>query len=190
LPRECPFNVARNLFALQDLYTYTTDNRWTCQFCGKSFYDSYFLDRHFDLRHPIEDKEMRESICLADYCDWMRCDMITHRVQVHYWDMALCQQTTMKSLMDKCLMIITSCIPAGLNSSLHSFVFETLNNSLCKPLTCHSYFTLGIDNDQSSALVTSLKILLTVVLLLAVSMYYSAAISYFYYGQTLFKMKR
>jgi len=190
LPPDCPFNINRNLFSIQDLYTVTTENRWTCQLCGKSFYDSYFLDRHFDLRHPIDDSQSRDLICLADYCDWMRCDVVGHRLHVHFWDIALCQQTTMRDLMDKCLAIISSCIPSGINSSVHHLVSESLNNSLCKHLTCDAYFTDGIHSDQGAALFISLKILITVSLLFGLGMYYYIAVAYFYYNQTVIKMTR
>lgn len=50
--------------------------QWTCGFCGKSFYEERFLDSHFDNRHRGRLNQAEDAICLADYCDIMRCDVL------------------------------------------------------------------------------------------------------------------
>jgi len=40
------------MYVLQEQNKYSENpGKWTCGFCGKSFYDERFLDRHFDARH-------------------------------------------------------------------------------------------------------------------------------------------
>lgn len=50
--------------------------QWTCGFCGKSFYEEKFLDLHFDNRHRGRVNQAEDAVCLADYCDIMRCDVL------------------------------------------------------------------------------------------------------------------
>jgi len=52
VPVSCIFGADRDMFALQEQSKYSENpGKWTCGFCGKSFYDEKFLDRHFDARH-------------------------------------------------------------------------------------------------------------------------------------------
>jgi len=48
----CMFAADRDMYLLQEQNKYSENpGKWTCGFCGKSFYDERFLDRHFDARH-------------------------------------------------------------------------------------------------------------------------------------------
>lgn len=77
LPLECPFHPSRDLFAPQEnAKVKHRPTQWTCGFCGKSFYEEKFLDLHFDNRHRGRVNEAEDAICLADYCDIMRCDVL------------------------------------------------------------------------------------------------------------------
>ncbi|KOB66399.1 Uncharacterized protein OBRU01_21260, partial [Operophtera brumata] len=59
LPLECPFHPARDIFAPQHAAKLQhRPSQWTCAFCGKSFY------------------EEQDAVCLADYCDIMRCQVL------------------------------------------------------------------------------------------------------------------
>jgi hypothetical protein len=77
LPLECPFHPARDLFAPQENAKIKhRPTQFTCKFCGKSFYEEKFLDSHFDLRHRGRVNYAEDAICLSDYCDIMRCDVL------------------------------------------------------------------------------------------------------------------
>lgn len=77
LPLECPFHPARDLFAPQEnAKVKHRPTQWTCGFCGKSFFEERFLDTHFDNRHRGRVNQAEDAICLADYCDIMRCDVL------------------------------------------------------------------------------------------------------------------
>ena len=52
IPVGCAFGAARDMFALQEQNKYSENvGKWTCGFCGKSFYEEKFIDKHFDARH-------------------------------------------------------------------------------------------------------------------------------------------
>lgn len=77
LPLECPFHPSRDLFAPQESAKVRhRPTQFTCGFCGKNFYEEKFLDLHFDNRHRGRVNHAEDAICLADYCDIMRCDVL------------------------------------------------------------------------------------------------------------------
>jgi len=47
----------------------------------------------------------KEAICLADYCDIFRCDVVSGKLRPHFWDVALCKEAEMKRLMDRCQVV-------------------------------------------------------------------------------------
>jgi len=52
IPVNCIFGTDRDMYAVQEQNKYSENpGKWTCGFCGKSFYDEKFLDKHFDERH-------------------------------------------------------------------------------------------------------------------------------------------
>ncbi|XP_028166724.1 uncharacterized protein LOC114357347 isoform X2 [Ostrinia furnacalis] len=79
LPLECPFHPARDIFAPQHAAKLQhRPSQWTCAFCGKSFYEERHLDTHFDQRHKNQINKViaEDAVCLADYCDIMRCQVL------------------------------------------------------------------------------------------------------------------
>ncbi|XP_030565529.1 uncharacterized protein LOC115765922 isoform X3 [Drosophila novamexicana] len=76
LPLECPLHPLRDVFApRQDEKQRDRPTQWTCRLCGKSFYQEKYLDLHFDTRHKHIINEAEEAVCLADFCDIMRCEV-------------------------------------------------------------------------------------------------------------------
>lgn len=77
LPLECPFHPLREIFAPQQAAKIQNRrNQWTCNLCGKSFFEEKFLDMHFDARHNTIINSAEDAICLANYCDIMRCKVL------------------------------------------------------------------------------------------------------------------
>ena len=60
-------------------------NLWTCSQCGKSFTGEHELEHHIHQRHPHLSEPEDFSICLADYCDILRCDPQKDRVIRRPW---------------------------------------------------------------------------------------------------------
>ncbi|KRG03578.1 uncharacterized protein Dmoj_GI21701, isoform D [Drosophila mojavensis] len=76
LPLECPLHPLRDVFApRQEEKQRDRPTQWTCRLCGKSFYQEKYLDLHFDTRHKHIINEAEDSVCLADLCDIMRCEV-------------------------------------------------------------------------------------------------------------------
>ncbi|XP_012266165.2 uncharacterized protein LOC105691921 [Athalia rosae] len=77
LPLDCPFHRTRDIFHPQQAAKYQhRPSQWTCGLCGKSFYEERHLDMHFDNRHKSDINMAEDAVCLADYCDIMRCDVL------------------------------------------------------------------------------------------------------------------
>nr|XP_036225438.1 uncharacterized protein LOC106614921 isoform X1 [Bactrocera oleae] len=76
LPLECPLHPLRDVFSpYQDAKKRDRPTQWTCRLCGKSFYQERFLDLHFETRHKSIINEAEDAVCLADFCDIMRCEV-------------------------------------------------------------------------------------------------------------------
>ncbi|KAJ8934191.1 hypothetical protein NQ314_013508, partial [Rhamnusium bicolor] len=77
LPLECPFHPLRDIFGPQQAAKKQhRPSQWTCGICGKSFFEEKYLDIHFDNRHKGYINMAEDAVCLADYCDIMRCDVL------------------------------------------------------------------------------------------------------------------
>ncbi|XP_066582554.1 uncharacterized protein [Prorops nasuta] len=80
LPLECPFHESRDIFRPQQKAKQQhRPSQWTCGLCGKSFYAEKHLEAHFDNRHKNNVNTAEDAVCLADYCDVMRCDVLGNR---------------------------------------------------------------------------------------------------------------
>ncbi|XP_058122236.1 uncharacterized protein LOC131281774 [Anopheles ziemanni] len=77
LPLECPFHPLRDIFGpQQSAKKQHRPSQWTCGFCGKSFFEERHLEAHFENRHKGNINTAEDAVCLADYCDMMRCDVL------------------------------------------------------------------------------------------------------------------
>ncbi|GAB0094114.1 uncharacterized protein DMENIID0001_093390 [Sergentomyia squamirostris] len=90
LPLECPFHPLRDIFGPQNAAKKQhRPSQWTCDFCGKSFYEEKFLDLHFDNRHKNNINMAEDAVCLSDYCDIMRCEvLLSHDSTLSFGDAA------------------------------------------------------------------------------------------------------
>nr|XP_019559797.2 uncharacterized protein LOC109428471 isoform X2 [Aedes albopictus] len=77
LPLECPFHPLRDIFGPQQAAKkQNRPSQWTCGLCGKSFFEEKHLDMHFENRHKSNINTAEDAVCLADYCDMMRCEVL------------------------------------------------------------------------------------------------------------------
>ncbi|KAK5645939.1 hypothetical protein RI129_004403 [Pyrocoelia pectoralis] len=77
IPLECPFHPFRDIFGPQEAAKQQhRPSQWTCGLCGKSFFEEKYLDLHFDNRHKNYINMAEDAVCLADYCDIIRCDVL------------------------------------------------------------------------------------------------------------------
>ncbi|XP_017854206.1 uncharacterized protein LOC108607714 isoform X2 [Drosophila busckii] len=76
LPLECPLHALRDVFAPRQAEKQRDrPTQWTCRLCGKSFYQEKYLDLHFEARHKSLINVEETAVCLADFCDIMRCEV-------------------------------------------------------------------------------------------------------------------
>lgn len=110
MPLECPFHPLREIFAPQQAAkTQNRRNQWTCNLCGKSFFEEKFLDMHFDARHSSTINTAEDAICLSNFCDIMRCRILlskdatlsfgepTISTDVEIWSEATAYRTAMSA---------------------------------------------------------------------------------------------
>lgn len=110
MPLECPFHPLREIFAPQQEHsTQNRRNQWTCNLCGKSFFEEKYLDQHFDGRHSSIYNTAEDAVCLANYCDIMRCKVLlskdstlafgepTISTDVEIWSEATAYRTAMSA---------------------------------------------------------------------------------------------
>ncbi|KAF5299938.1 hypothetical protein FQA39_LY11311 [Lamprigera yunnana] len=77
IPLECPFHPLRDIFGPQEAAKQQhRPSQWTCGLCGKSFFEEKYLDLHFDNRHKGYINMAEDAVCLADYCDIIRCNVL------------------------------------------------------------------------------------------------------------------
>merc|ERR1712062_153928 len=60
-------------------------NLWTCATCGKSFSGEPELEQHIASRHPDLGNPGDFSVCLADFCDILRCSAQRHSAHRRPW---------------------------------------------------------------------------------------------------------
>eukprot|EP00090_Calanus_glacialis_P014943 TRINITY_DN23819_c1_g1_i1.p1 TRINITY_DN23819_c1_g1~~TRINITY_DN23819_c1_g1_i1.p1 ORF type:complete len:307 (+),score=93.33 TRINITY_DN23819_c1_g1_i1:24-923(+) len=76
LPHQCPLHPWRDVQGKAELAKlHYRVNLWTCAECGKSFNGEAELENHIHARHPSLSTPGDFSVCLADFCDIMRCSL-------------------------------------------------------------------------------------------------------------------
>ncbi|CAI9735529.1 finger, C2H2-type domain-containing [Octopus vulgaris] len=179
MPYSCPFTEERDVYIIQERQKYMKSlTKWHCSFCGKEFYGENYLDKHFDNRHPQYVRTGNDSVCLADYCDVFRCEILSGALEPNYWDMALCLEDDMFELQQKCMEVIKECIPstASTNSSRH--IQDVFSNEVCSFLDCRRYWEAPFP--QGASIGTAAYIIMSVILVFFLSLYYCIAYHYFY----------
>ncbi|KAI1285589.1 hypothetical protein HDE_11729 [Halotydeus destructor] len=90
MPLDCPFHPNRDVLwwpdktkgqsepsSGQGVYDYGQSQLWSCPDCGQSFLCAERLAVHWDEDHQRNFVDIhQDAICLADYCDIMRCNVL------------------------------------------------------------------------------------------------------------------
>ncbi|CAN8024705.1 unnamed protein product [Ixodes persulcatus] len=166
---DCPFHPSR------DLYWWpqgpaagsvgSASPGWKCPMCGRGFFCEDKLTSHWDQEHAPDLPKVDNGVCLADYCDILRCDVLGHKLaasevappprQQARTDpkcvgsaptddpRCSCDEKHMLALQQKCRIVVQQCV-IGLLSILSVKDFqdieEELNNGICSYLTCNKYW--------------------------------------------------
>lgn len=178
VPDTCLFSPERDKYLLQEENKVSEGiSKWYCNYCGKGFYSEDYLDRHFDNRHSEYVREDKSSVCFADYCDIMRCDILAGRRKKEFWDVSLCLESDMKDLMDDCERLMSACVPDGLSKNATEFLITHMTENVCSFLTCKKYWKSAVEEENDGVIFYSI---LTVFLIIVFTIYYCVAYHYFY----------
>ncbi|XP_064466953.1 uncharacterized protein LOC135378043 isoform X2 [Ornithodoros turicata] len=167
LSPECPFHPTRDVF----WWPQAEDSDWSCPVCGQDFFCEESLTSHWDKAHAPHAPKPEDGVCLADYCDILRCDVLGPRLVITKQDYqeqiqpsktkrncegaaaaidprCSCDEKRMQALQHKCRIVIQQCV-MGLLSALSVKDFqdieEELNNGICSYLTCNKYWDDSVD---------------------------------------------
>ncbi|KAK3103321.1 hypothetical protein FSP39_018476 [Pinctada imbricata] len=141
MPEKCPFSPERDKYLIQEEHKVMEYmSKWYCNFCGKGFYTEMHLDLHFDNRHPEYTRQDASSICYADYCDIMRCDVLAGNLHPDFWEVSLCLEEDMKDLANDCEKYLSDCLPAGATKNSTEYITMKLYDGICSYLTCKKYW--------------------------------------------------
>ncbi|XP_046917841.2 uncharacterized protein LOC124498168 [Dermatophagoides farinae] len=172
LSHECPFHPDREFLWWPMSYHYDDNvdddddvddgvhdhhSYWTCPICGVDFHCSERLIFHWDTEHRYSRPYREDFVCLADYCDIFRCDIIIKKMLqrrkrfLNYLSfgkssdirIGQCDSANMVILQEMCLNVIQQCmISIDMNittSQTLKSLRKELSDSLCSYLTCEHY---------------------------------------------------
>ena len=159
---------------------------WLCPLCGEKFLSSERLVIHFDDTHQNEFQVPDNAICLADYCDIVRCDLFienehpsssssssTNQIDSSSSSKEAepnleCDKDKLKELYEKCTRLIRQCTLGAveLENSMKKFnrLEKELSESICSYLTCEKYTDNNLEKPPKHI---SIKFLLIAILLIA-----------------------
>ncbi|XP_041376125.1 uncharacterized protein LOC121388722 [Gigantopelta aegis] len=180
MPKTCPFYLQRELFFLQEERKVVEGaNRWKCNICGKAFITEHFLDKHFDNRHRDWIREGNDSVCLSDYCDIFRCDILSHSRRPDFWDVALCLEDDMQEVFEKCMTQMKQCMPSESPGNWSAVLSGLLHDRVCSYLTCNKYWDIPQQQRHSEGLI-AFYIISSVLVGFGLVVYYCIFYQYYY----------
>lgn len=180
IPYKCPFFKDRDKYVAQEEHKEReSSSMWSCGYCGKSFIGEIYLDAHFENRHHNTIYKEPDAVCLSDFCEIFRCDVLMGVSKPTFWDVALCMEEDMMDLAVDCQELISTCIPENLNWNASKVLKGALSNSLCSFLTCKKYYDAP-ESIKEEEPVSMPYVVFTVLLSIGLVIYYCVAVNYFW----------
>ena len=164
LPESCPFSDSRDIFSTHEtMKLRLRHSQWKCNICNKEFVSEYYVDLHMDSKHhthmPIynstsitaatSSKNNITFVCLADYCEILRCSDAYDEIDHTPKEGATCRPAKMKSLRNQCNNIMNQCFPYDdddTNNELKTYFAQ----HLCASLKCEIDDSISNSNSDSS----------------------------------------
>ncbi|XP_060601339.1 uncharacterized protein LOC132754696 isoform X3 [Ruditapes philippinarum] len=183
VPYKCPFFKDRDKYIAQEEHKERESaSRWSCGYCGKAFIGEIYLDSHFTNRHSGSIYNEPDSVCLSDFCEIFRCDVLMGVAKPTFWDVALCMEDDMADLSQDCMDLMKSCVPEHLNWNASKTLTGALSESVCSYLTCKKYFDVSSIQEEEVVAVSYMHVILTVVLVIVSMFYYCLCVIHFCIG--------
>lgn len=178
IPDTCILNKERDIYAIQEDQKYNEPpNKWYCNICGKGFMAEYYLDLHFTNRHKEYIRQGEDVICLADYCDLYRCDIIAGIQTAEFWDVSLCLEEDMEDIKQRCKEVFSNCVPKGLSKNATLTLEEGLNEIVCNFHTCKKYWETPLEKPRDVSVMYTVFTVFTFIILI---IYYCIGYQYYY----------
>jgi len=179
MPRECPFNPQRSIYGLhEDHKLIDGPTRYTCNYCGKAFYDERFLDIHFENRHSEFIRTGSDSVCLDDHCDMFRCDVEIGITKAKYWDKLLCKESQLYQMQEVCNDTFALCVPKFLHGEERELFLAKIQGAICGFLTCAKYWDAR--HETSHPLTIAAYIFLVMFIAVSLIIYYYITCTHFF----------
>eukprot|EP01104_Vermistella_antarctica_P021569 TRINITY_DN983_c0_g1_i2.p1 TRINITY_DN983_c0_g1~~TRINITY_DN983_c0_g1_i2.p1 ORF type:complete len:324 (+),score=35.74 TRINITY_DN983_c0_g1_i2:185-1156(+) len=133
LPLGCLLRSERDALKVLEAHkSKLKETRWKCSDCDKVFKSELFLDGHLMRAHTDKVEEVENAVCLADYCDLLRCDTSN---TVRQLSSSLCMPKTMARQKAKCRTIVNKCFPVMQSKTSHG-LNDLFTRLFCEPLSC------------------------------------------------------
>merc|ERR1712226_54208 len=180
---SCP--LVNDIYQTESEDRFQEGNAWRCLICGKLFQSEEYLDAHVFRKHALagtnyDISTTRKAPCLADHCDWLRCDVMTAPVDLPYWRKALCDRSEMTRRQNMCNETLHRCIQTS-NSKMDAQIFEMAHKSLCNFLTCEQYWER--DHLDMNKFQSFLKVAGATLIVLVVFCYYILVLQMYCEGE-------
>lgn len=135
-PERCPFDTALDLYGVQEGKKQRNrpghgSGTWTCNICGKSFKNEYYLDLHMENRHMNETP--RHGVCLADYCEVFEVCTSEQKWRTPKVP-AVCDPAALKRARGLCEESLRACFPLDLEVPRRQYA--KLSRQFCQVLDC------------------------------------------------------
>lgn len=178
IPETCILNKERDIYSIQEDQKFMEpSSKWYCNICGKGFITEYFLDLHFTNRHKEYLRQGENAVCLADYCDLFRCDIVAGIQTAEFWDISLCLEEDMEDIKQRCQTVLSPCVPPGLSKNATLTLKEGINDAVCNFLTCKKYWDTPHEKPKD---VHVMYTVFTVFTFLILIIYYCIGYQYYY----------
>ena len=139
---ECPLNPALDMYREQERHKVRVHARhWKSLYSDKVFRSEHYVDVHMDNRHADKIPE-GATVCLADYCDLLRCDDYfqanrhNFRESAHVVREGRCKAREMRALQALCTALVGKCVPDEARTSADEKLQLFFQHRICENLNC------------------------------------------------------
>jgi len=136
IPLDCPLHPLRDMFdSFHKSKVRVHSKQWSCFLCGKSFFSEQYLDLHLLNKHHNRISLMEDSVCPADFCDLVRCQVLRYTEIIKKKNTSNEDTESHKQGQQQVITALAKATSGGLNSLSrynHPNNFCLTDDELCK----------------------------------------------------------